>query len=324
MTPREESDSLLNSAITMAMNLVRVHGSYIPFAMVIEMDGVQTNIAADDTVTQDRDVLAVAVQDQVKSMCAAGWVRAVGFARNISFRRTADGPSIAAVEVNLDHLQDQAVRCILPYELGPTGEPQPGELFATDPKVTFFVAPPNSGQEGTRRDTGMKSIHLTPHIRFQVPDDWVEISADEGSVRLRTPDGGSLSAEAREFRKPAHPGFGTGLSSEEMVSVQASRFGATPRTLASGRAFATHSISIGDPGQEVLCQVWHIVNQVAAWHHEALFFTYEPAPGKQMDQKILSSLDRELAACEFARSFRPAGALAPEVQVKSKPWWKIW
>jgi hypothetical protein len=140
MTARQECDALLNTAITMAMRLLNVHGSHLPFAMVLDSDGGQTNIAADDTEIQDRDALAAAVQDKVKSMCAGGKLRAIAFARNISFRRSPEGPSITAVEVSLDHAQDHAVTCILPYELGPLGEPRPGELFAIDPRVTFFDA----------------------------------------------------------------------------------------------------------------------------------------------------------------------------------------
>src|SRR5262249_6432844 len=118
----------------------------IPFAMVLDQDGAQSNIAADDSEIQDRDALASAVQDQVKEMCAASKLQAIAFARNISFRRSTDGPSIAAVEVNLDHVRDNAVTCVLTYEIGPSGEPQPGELFAVDPRVTFFD--PSRDQKG--------------------------------------------------------------------------------------------------------------------------------------------------------------------------------
>ena len=138
MSPRDECNSLLNKAISMAMHLVGRHGSHIPFAMVLDHAGSQTDIAADDTELRDRDVLAANVQDQVVRMCREGKLRAIAFARNISFRRSPEGPSISAVEVNLDHLQDEAVTCILPYEVVSAGEPRPGELFAIDPRVSFF------------------------------------------------------------------------------------------------------------------------------------------------------------------------------------------
>jgi hypothetical protein len=326
MTPREESDALLNSALAMAMRLLTVHGSHIPFAMVLDQDGAQSNIAADDSETQDRDVLALAVQDQVKEMCAAGKLQAIAFARNISFRKSQDGPSTAAVEVNLDHVRDNAVTCILPYELGPTAEPQPGELFAIDPRVTFFDLSRNGkglGASGVQ-DSNVKTIQLTPYIRFNVPADWADISVTDGSARLRTPDGGSFSAQAREFRKPAQPGTRLGPTSEQMISMQVSEFGVSSRALAPGRAYATHSISIGEPGQQRECRAWHIVNQVDAWHHETLLFIYEPPPGKGLDQLIVAVLDNELPECKFGRALGCASSGAPNDQGKLKPWWKFW
>jgi hypothetical protein len=170
----------------------------------------------------------------------------------------------------------------------------------------------------------VKTIQLTPHIWFNVPADWVELSASDGKVRLRTPDGGVFSAHAREFRKPAKPGTGLGPTSEEMISMQVNEFGALPRLLVSGRAYATHSIPIGEPGQQRECRAWQIVNQVSAWHHETLLFTYEPAPGGELDQSIVSVLDDELTRCQFSRILESASNGASEERGTSKHWWKFW
>src|SRR5215204_2402183 len=106
MTPRQEADELHYSAIGMAMKLLKDFGSHIPFAIALGREGNRINIAADDTEIQDRDVLAAEVQEQVRAMCTSGSLKAVAFARNISFRESPSGPSITGVEINLDHIDD--------------------------------------------------------------------------------------------------------------------------------------------------------------------------------------------------------------------------
>jgi hypothetical protein len=133
-----------------------------------------------------------------------------------------------------------------------------------------------------------------------------------------------FSAGAHEVRKPAKPGTGLGLTSEQMVSMQVSKFGASPQMLAPGRAFAAHSVPIGEPGREQECRVWHVVNQVAAWHHETLLFIYEPAPGKELDMSIVSLLNDELARCQFDRALEFVPAAGNAEPPTSRPWWRFW
>jgi hypothetical protein len=165
----------------------------------------------------------------------------------------------------------------------------------------------------------LKTIAITSFIRCRLPEEWVKIPGGRG-ITLNTPDGGTVNASAREFQKPARPGMGSGMSSEQMLSAQVAEFGQTPRLIAPGRAYASHPIPIGEPGREVECRVWHLVNQAARWHHETVMFSYEPGPSGKLDSAVVSLLDAEVPRCEFSRSLGDATA-APEA---SKPWWKFW
>jgi len=169
----------------------------------------------------------------------------------------------------------------------------------------------------------LKTIAITPHIRCRVPEEWSEIPGDR-SICLRTPDGGTVNASAREFQKPALPGMGAGMTSEQMLSAQVAEFGQVPRTLAPGRAYASHSVPIGEPGREVECRVWHLVNQAGAWHHETVMFSYEPGPSNKLDAAVVSVLDTEVPRCDFSRSFSQAGSESTATPEKSKPWWRFW
>lgn len=173
----------------------------------------------------------------------------------------------------------------------------------------------------------VRTIQLTSYIRFCAPADWSELSPGKWILCLRTPDGGTFSAQVHEFRKPIKPGTGLGPKSEQMLSMQVAQLGAPVRTLAPGRAFATHPIPIGEPGRQQECRAWHIVNQVAAWHHETLLFIYEPPPGGELNPAVVSLLDDELPRCEFARclDFAAQGTDADTSNpAKSKRWWRFW
>jgi len=71
-------------------------------------------------------------------MIARQELRAVAFARNIDYLSAEDHSKIDAIEVDLDHLGEPAVTCMLSYKLGDRGKPIPGELFAIEPRESFF------------------------------------------------------------------------------------------------------------------------------------------------------------------------------------------
>ena len=106
--------------------------------------------------------------------------------------------------------------------------------------------------------------------------------------------------------------------------MQVSEYGGSPNKLAEGRAFATHTVPIGEPGQEKEYRVWHIVNQVAAWHHETVLFTYEPAADGKVDQATIAMLNGEIRNCRFDRALSAAPTSAADKRAESKPWWRFW
>ena len=137
-SPREQQNELLNAAIDMALKLIGKHGAHVPFAMVIGSDGKRFNIAVDDRETQDGRVLEESLLNELRSLCGRNELKTVAFARNVEYRSADDGSHVDAIEITLDHLDDSAVTCMLPYRLRNTGQPMPGELFAIDPSFTFF------------------------------------------------------------------------------------------------------------------------------------------------------------------------------------------
>lgn len=148
----------------------------------------------------------------------------------------------------------------------------------------------------------------------------------DGATSVRTPDGGTFTASIREFRKPGGPGMGTGPTSEQMVSLSAQEFRVPIHRLTPHRALSTHEVWIGEPGRQKRCRSWHVVNQVAAWHHETLFFNYEPADGRDADPAVVAILDAQITSCQFSRGMsstaaeNPAGILEPG---QPRRWWQL-
>lgn len=175
-----------------------------------------------------------------------------------------------------------------------------------------------------RREINIKTIQLSPHVEIPLPEDWTESPTDDGRTRIATPDGGALLVVVRDFEKPARPGTGSGPTSEQMVSMQVAQFGSQVQVLAPGRACSSHPVRIGAPDAEHDCRVWHVVNQVRPWHHEALVFTYEPPVGGSLDPKIVEVLDTQIPQTSFARSFDGASDEPPQVERSQKPWWRFW
>ena len=139
MLPRDESNSLLNDAIKMAMLLTEKHGANMPFCMAVTEDGKRVNIAADDTLVSDYEELYKLVHNQVKEAADSGTYRAVAVTRHVTFRASPlVSPGTEAIQITLDHIDDSACTCYLPYS-NEQGVITPGELFATEPVEIYFI-----------------------------------------------------------------------------------------------------------------------------------------------------------------------------------------
>jgi hypothetical protein len=138
VTPKDELNSLLNDAITMAIQLVEKHGSHIPFCMAITTSGERTSIAADDTKSSAVDALVAGIRQHIAEALHEKRYRAVALAQNVEYRSAKDGIPTDAVQVTLDHENASPVTCYLPYRLM-QGKLQPGALFAVQAEEKFFV-----------------------------------------------------------------------------------------------------------------------------------------------------------------------------------------
>ncbi len=136
-TPRKELDSLLDTAMRLALRQVQAQGKHESFALGIDNAGEEINIGDDVPALLDPETRHARISAQVAAAIAAGQVRAVAVVRNISLTHTPTGKQADAVEVILDHRDDTAIRCYMPYQFS-KGKFQTAQLVATAAAERFF------------------------------------------------------------------------------------------------------------------------------------------------------------------------------------------
>ncbi len=136
MSARDELNTLFDRSIQVALHLVEKHGSHMPFAVGLTTDGEIQNIAADDSDLPGAEALHEWLVDYVEKAISIGHFRAIAIARNIELT-SKEGVTSDAVEVTLDHLNDDAVVCYLPYRLD-AGGISVGQVSAAEAETTLF------------------------------------------------------------------------------------------------------------------------------------------------------------------------------------------
>ena len=138
MTAKDEMSMLLNDAIEMASHLIQKHGTHIPFAMAIDAQNERIDIAVDDTSMPSVDQLINDLLKAVRQGCDDKKYRVIAYANNVNYKSASDSADVDAIQITIDHIDDAAITCYLPYTFGSDQAFQPGELFATEPQLTFF------------------------------------------------------------------------------------------------------------------------------------------------------------------------------------------
>jgi hypothetical protein len=148
MTPRDELNALLDAAMRQALRQVQEQGKHAPFALAVTTDGEQVSIDADGQSLPDPQARHAWITAQLAEAIATGRYRAIAVTRNISLTHNNSGKQTEAVEVTLDHRDDQAVTCYLPYEFR-RGQVSTAQIMATAATTSFFpgkpAATPTSG-----------------------------------------------------------------------------------------------------------------------------------------------------------------------------------
>jgi len=133
-----DADRLLNASIEMAKKLLERLGGFLPFGIVITVQGgKEVKVAVDDTDLKDPQAIADLLRQKLREGCAKLEFRCVALVRNIT-RIKDDGRESTEIQVTVEPMTDEGVTCYLPFQLSPQGVVDAGPLYATKPVERFY------------------------------------------------------------------------------------------------------------------------------------------------------------------------------------------
>jgi hypothetical protein len=138
--PTEEIEEILNFLLPFAEQMLKKEGEFYPYAATMAADGEVAAVAIyEGDENPDVGDLLVTLHDQLREQAAEGAIRASGIAADVTLTDPDSGETSDAVQVQLDHVDAEAVDIYAPYEKEPDGI-KFGELVAAEGREPVFSA----------------------------------------------------------------------------------------------------------------------------------------------------------------------------------------
>ena len=139
MTPKSESEMLMNAVLPVAERMLKQHGEFYPYGGCMSLDGSITQIGAADSDTdrpKSRDLLFV-LNDSLRAMASRGECKAIAVVFDVSITLPNSVEKSDAIQVNLEHSGGYSVEVYFPYQLA-DGELIYGETLVQQGKHEVF------------------------------------------------------------------------------------------------------------------------------------------------------------------------------------------
>jgi len=137
VTPKQESESLMDEVLPLAKHLLGNYGEFPPFGGLIKMDEQIVLLGAGpEAGFPPRSNLVNVLSDGFRQRALTGEIRAAAIVAQVSVPRSGQAGNVDAVRVSLDHHDGYAVHVFFPYRKDGTmvtfAEPfaSPGTSFA--------------------------------------------------------------------------------------------------------------------------------------------------------------------------------------------------
>lgn len=140
-SPRDETDDLLDAAVTFAQEMLARRGEFYPFGAVVTAEGAVALSAADPGLGDYPDSVSVidALRQAFKRQAQTGEIRGAAICCDV--RVEDDGSGMTdAIRTTIEHREDEPVHVLLPYRLGNDRTASYGELRAARAEPTIFAA----------------------------------------------------------------------------------------------------------------------------------------------------------------------------------------
>ncbi len=120
MTPKQESELLMNAVLPVAERMLKEYGEFFPFGGYMMLDGSIRHIGASDSNTdhpKSRDLLFV-LKDSFKEMASRRACKAVALVFDVPVALPDAAEKSDAIQLNIEHAAGYSVEVFFPYRLG--------------------------------------------------------------------------------------------------------------------------------------------------------------------------------------------------------------
>jgi len=136
--PREEIEHLLRYLLPVAEEQLNREGEFRPYAATLDSEGGVNSVAAATVEDPDVGELLLALHSELREQAAGGTIRASGIAADVTLTDPDSGEETDAVQLELDHVDTEAVDVYVPYTTGDEGI-KFGELVAAAGQAPVFT-----------------------------------------------------------------------------------------------------------------------------------------------------------------------------------------
>jgi hypothetical protein len=139
--PKADCETLMNSVLPLAEQLLANHGEFIPFGGAMRPDGELVAIAGYDGDERPKSIDAIALMKGGFVVAARnGDYKATAIVYDVRVKLPSTGESSDAIAVSLDHRESYSVVVLFPYKID-SGKLTVGTAFAQVGDGDIFPAP---------------------------------------------------------------------------------------------------------------------------------------------------------------------------------------
>jgi hypothetical protein len=136
--PREEIELLLRYLLPVAEEELNRAGEFRPYAATLDSEGEVSSVIAAGGQEPDVAELLLALHAKLREQAADGEIRASGIAADVTLTDPDSGEETDAVQLELDHVETDAVDIYVPYTSGDEGI-RFGDLVAAAGQAPVFA-----------------------------------------------------------------------------------------------------------------------------------------------------------------------------------------
>ena len=139
MTPKQESEILLNALVPFAEKMLREHGEFYPFGGYMRPDGTIVEVGASDPDTdrpKSKDLIYV-LRNSFQELAGRNECKVVALIFDVAVKLPNSDRKSDAIQVSLEHSEGYSAEVFFPYQLVES-QVVYGEVFAQQGKADVF------------------------------------------------------------------------------------------------------------------------------------------------------------------------------------------